>query len=112
MVVTIDVKELPESLTKLKDDPYRSLAYYVRKDKWICRTLMNQTEFAEFLWADWFRKQPQLSDVKSAIHSPENYVDEAYDLAERASDKPLGFLLRGATCPREVEKLPKCATGN
>ena len=32
------------------------LAYLVRKNDGFCRTLMEQKEFAEFIWADWLRK--------------------------------------------------------
>jgi hypothetical protein len=107
----VNVTDLPDSLSKLKDDPYRSLAYYARKKEWICRSLMEQTEFAEFLWADWFRKQPELSAVKASV-SAKGFVDKAYDVAKSASDRPLGFLLPGASCPKEEKKLPKCAVRN
>jgi hypothetical protein len=106
----IDVKDLPDTLLKLKNDPYRSLAYYARKEKWICRSLMKQTEFAEFLWADWFRKQPELFGAKT--DSPEKFVDKAYEITKNASDKPPGFLLRGTPCPKDEERLPKCAARN
>jgi len=52
--------QLPSSLDVMPDDPYRSLAWLVRKNNGFCRSEMPQKEFAEFLWADWLRKQPQL----------------------------------------------------
>lgn len=52
--------QLPSTLGLMPDDPYRSLAWLVRKSNGFCRSEMPQKEFAEFLWADWLRKQPQL----------------------------------------------------
>lgn len=52
--------QLPHSLGLMPDDPYRSLAWLVRKNNGFCRSEMPQKEFAEFIWADWLRKQPQL----------------------------------------------------
>ena len=43
---------LPESLKRLKDDPYRSLAGFVRAAGGFVKT---PAPFAEFLWADYFR---------------------------------------------------------
>jgi hypothetical protein len=45
-------EEIPGHLDKLLDDPYRSLAGYVRNAGGFEKTL---TAFAEFLWADFFR---------------------------------------------------------
>jgi hypothetical protein len=44
---------LPKSLRKLKDDPYRSLAGFVRMAGGFIKT---PTPFAEFQWADFFRQ--------------------------------------------------------
>ncbi len=46
--------EMPERLTQLKNDPYRSLAGMVRRAGGFAK---EQAAFAEFLWADFFRPQ-------------------------------------------------------
>lgn len=46
------VQELPTKLTDLKDDPYRSLAYYVRKNGGFKKV---SALYAEFQWAEFFR---------------------------------------------------------
>ncbi len=50
---------IPDHLEKLVDDPYRSLAGYVRNagyDK-------TPTAFAEFVWADFFRRSVPVEDL-------------------------------------------------
>jgi hypothetical protein len=42
------------------DDPYRSLAWYVRNAHGFCRSDMGSKDFAEFIWADWLRPQLKL----------------------------------------------------
>jgi hypothetical protein len=51
-------------LETLPDDPYRTLAYLVRKRNGFCRALMTaeNKEFAQFEWADWLRKRPELNN--------------------------------------------------
>lgn len=44
--------DMPQRLTHLKDDPYRSLAGLVRNAGGFAK---DQVPFAEFLWADYFR---------------------------------------------------------
>ena len=44
--------EMPQKLTKLQDDPYRSLAGLVRLAGGYAK---DQAPFSEFLWADFFR---------------------------------------------------------
>lgn len=48
------LRSLPTSLRRLKDDPYRSLAGFVRIAGGFAKT---QTPFAEFAWADFFRQR-------------------------------------------------------
>jgi len=75
-------KQLPTSLRALPDDPYRTLAWMVRKKDGFCRALMQgNTEFAEFKWADWMRTRPELpyDRVKA---SPRNLRDAALRLAK------------------------------
>lgn len=55
--------ELPKTLQSMPDDPYRTLAWRVRKGGGFCRALMKgNTEFAEFEWADWLRKRPEFKN--------------------------------------------------
>jgi hypothetical protein len=74
--------QLPTTLRALPDDPYRTLAWMVRKKDGFCRALMTENkEFAEFQWADWLRKRPELpySEVKA---SPANMLATALRLAK------------------------------
>ena len=50
---------LPRSITDVADDPYRSLAYYVRNAGGYEKTSI---EFAEFHWADFFRTRIRIWD--------------------------------------------------
>jgi hypothetical protein len=95
---------LPKTLAALPDDPYRTLAWMVRKKDGFCRALMNQKEFAEFIWADWLRKQPKLP-AATVASSPQNVLPDAMKLVEGPDaatlpgyrgNKPPGF-----TCPKE-----------
>jgi len=72
-------REIPRRLDELRDDPYRSLACFVRRAGGFDKT---PTAFAEFLWADFFRRRvpmaPGLEEFKKAVsqalalaHSPE-----------------------------------------
>jgi len=49
-----DFSDIPKSLGRLPDDPYRSLAADVRRDQDYPK---DATPFAEFLWADFFRRR-------------------------------------------------------
>jgi hypothetical protein len=67
----IAADNLPKTVADLPDDPYRTLAWMVRRDNGFCRKLMSQPppEFAEFQWADAMRKKKKklpLDDVRSA----------------------------------------------
>jgi hypothetical protein len=94
--------DLPSSLQIMHDDPYRSLAGLVRNQGGFCKSEMKQVEFAEFVWADWFRGRPELplSRVRASAkkmtepalalaHSP-----EAKDVDGYVGDKPPGFQCR------------------
>jgi hypothetical protein len=63
-------EDIPDHLEKLIDDPYRSLAGYVRNAGGFEKT---PTAFAEFLWADFFRPRvaigPTRSDFNSSVGS-------------------------------------------
>ena len=57
----LTVAELPEALDQLKDDPYRSLAGAVRHAGGFPK---DATPFAEFLWADFFRRRISLEQLQ------------------------------------------------
>jgi hypothetical protein len=53
--------DIPDHLEKLVDDPYRSLAGYVRDAGGYEKT---PTAFAEFLWADFFRPRVKIGPTR------------------------------------------------
>jgi hypothetical protein len=57
---------VPHHLEKLLDDPYRSLAGYVRDDGGYEKT---PTAFAEFVWADFFRRAIAVEDLSADFHA-------------------------------------------
>ncbi len=48
------IADIPKKITKMEDDPYRSLAGFVRIEGGFEKS---QTPFAEFVWADFYRKK-------------------------------------------------------
>jgi hypothetical protein len=56
--------DLPKRLSKLTDDPYRSLAGEVRKLGGYAKT---DTPYSEFLWADFFRHRVDAKLVKADL---------------------------------------------
>jgi hypothetical protein len=100
--VVIAPDALPTSLEKLPDDPYRTLAWMLRKKDGFCRALMQQKEFAEFIWADWMRGRIELPPAQVAA-APKKFLETALKLAKSPAaaglpgyvgDKPISF-----TCP-------------
>ena len=57
---------VPNHLEKLIDDPYRSLAGYVRDAGGYTKT---PTAFAEFVWADFFRRAIAVEDLSADFHA-------------------------------------------
>jgi hypothetical protein len=55
-------EDIPNHLEKLIDDPYRSLAGYVRDAGGFNKT---PTAFAEFLWADFFRPRVPIGPTRA-----------------------------------------------
>src|SRR5258707_14785610 len=53
-------KDLPKSITELKDDPFRSLAGELRRSGGFAK---DTTPFSEFLWADFLRRQISCASV-------------------------------------------------
>src|SRR5579863_4232258 len=71
--------DIPNHLEKLRDDPCRSLAGYVRNAGGYEKTA---TGFAEFLWADFFRPRVLIGPTRPDFHSS---VDKALTLATSAA---------------------------
>ena len=57
---------IPDNLGKLMDDVYRSLAGYVRDKGGYDKT---PTAFAEFVWADFFRRNIAIETVRADFHT-------------------------------------------
>jgi hypothetical protein len=74
----ISPEQLPVTIAKLKDDPYRSIAGQVREKGGF---LKSKTPFSEFAWAQYFR---------SRIPKPKNKAEmlKAIDQAVTLSKKP------------------------
>jgi hypothetical protein len=70
---------IPRDLVCLVDDVYRSLAGYVRDAGGYKKT---QTAFAEFIWADYFRRSVAIEDVLANFH-------DAVATARRLARSPL-----------------------
>ena len=89
------LRSLPKTLKRLKDDPYRSLAGFVRAAGGFAKC---ETPFAEFCWADFFRER---IDKKSLTDNFNKTVKKCIRLASHpdAADLP-GFL--GAKRPEAV----------
>jgi len=68
-------EDLPDHLQKLVDDPYRSLAGYVRDAGGYEKT---PTAFAEFLWADFFRPRVAIGPTRPDFQKS---VDQAMKIA-------------------------------
>jgi hypothetical protein len=85
---SISPEQLPGDLAQLPDDPYRSLAWRLRKNDGFCRSIMPQKEFAEFIWADWLRKQPGLL-VDAVRTSAKEMLPTALALARSPAAKDM-----------------------
>jgi hypothetical protein len=68
-------EDIPNHLEKLRDDPYRSLAGYVRDAGGYDKT---PTAFAEFQWADFFRARVVIGPTRWDFN---NSVEKALKLA-------------------------------
>ena len=78
--------DIPKEVSHLKDDPYRSLAGFVRNAGGYRKT---ESAYAEFQWADFFRSH---IDIRLVQESFAKAVERGVDLAqgEAARDLP-GF---------------------
>jgi hypothetical protein len=104
----INPDALPKTLQKLPDDPYRTLAWMLRKADGFCRARMTPSPppFAEFRWADWMRGKSELPfDKVAAATNPELWnlkkkdrvtrQKEVLDAALAASKSPEAATLPG-----------------
>ena len=71
-----DYDAIPKSITKLVDDPYRSVAGELRRMGGYAK---DTTPFSEFLWADYLRRRVKRGLVESDFHAA---MDEAMKLAK------------------------------
>ena len=81
---------LPKHIDSLVDDPYRSLAGYVRNAGGFQKT---DTAFAEFLWADFFRQHIRIGTTREEFDAA---VQKGLELAHSAAARHLpGFVVAG-----------------
>ena len=92
----VDPDTLPATLAQLPDDPYRTLAWMLRKDGSICRKQMESTDFAEFWWADWLRRQPTLPRAGVADKTRETLWTELGARERDDAQRPLMVAARQA----------------
>jgi hypothetical protein len=78
---------LPESLKKLVDDVYRSLAGFVRDAGGFRKT---DAAFVEFIWADFFRRNIAIEEVTSDFRGAVRH-------ARRLAQSPLAKRIPGFT---------------
>ena len=69
-------RDLPKSVTDLKDDPFRSVAGELRRVGGFAK---DTTPFSEFLWADFLRRRMSRKDVDGDF---EKAVEKALTLAK------------------------------
>lgn len=69
-------RDIPKSITGLKDDPYRSLAGEIRRAGGYAK---DTTPFSEFLWADLFRRRIARKNVEDDFASA---VEKALAIAK------------------------------
>ena len=69
-------RDIPKSVTDLKDDPFRSLAGELRRTAGFAK---DTTPFSEFLWADFLRRRMKRKFVESHFRSA---ITQAMKLAK------------------------------
>jgi hypothetical protein len=69
-------KDLPKTITQLKDDPFRSLAGELRRAGGFAK---DTTPFSEFLWADFLRRQMPRKTVEDNFSKA---IEKALELAK------------------------------
>jgi hypothetical protein len=78
-----EFRDIPKSLTKLENDPYRALAGLVRNDGGFAK---DQAPFVEFLWADFFRPRITARAIK---RDPVSATREGVRLAQSSEARYL-----------------------
>lgn len=81
----LDYQSLPKHVSELKDDPYRSLAGLARNKGAYAK---EDTPFAEFMWADYFRLHIKAKTIKESM-------DKAIELALDCAKKTEASYLPG-----------------
>lgn len=81
----LDPEELPKQVTELADDPYRALAWEVRKRGGYAK---NSATFSEFRWANYFR-------TRIPLGSGESGFEQAVEAALKISHAPEAQALPG-----------------
>jgi hypothetical protein len=76
---------IPSRLDQMVDDPYRSLAGFVRDAGGFVKT---QGAFVEFIWADYFRRNIAIEDVEADFPKAARH-------AKRLAKKPLAKRIPG-----------------
>ncbi len=71
----LNFSDIPKDVTALRNDPYRSLAGFVRTHGGYAK---DSTPFSEFLWADYFRPEISVDDINNHF---DNALDRAMKLA-------------------------------
>ena len=94
----LDPKLLPRTIKDLKDDPFRSLAWEVRERGGFKKT---DDPFAEFLWADFFRKK---IPVNGANENMNQLINEAIKLCHNESASKLPGYSKVDLIPLEMEQ--------
>jgi hypothetical protein len=80
--------DIPDRVTGLRNDPYRSLAGFVRRAGGYAK---DTAPYAEFLWAEFFRMQPSLAKLAKAQGDtlPPALVQQALTLARQSAARHL-----------------------
>lgn len=78
-----DIKHMPEDIRGMANDPYRSLAWYVRQEGGFDKV---KVPFVEFQWANYFRKH--VRTFPSRDHMDES-IKEALIVSRRPEAKDL-----------------------
>jgi hypothetical protein len=74
----VEYQALPKMVSDLKDDPYRSLAGLARNQGAYAK---ENTPFAEFMWADYFRLHIKLKTIENSM---EKAIQNALDIAKKS----------------------------
>jgi hypothetical protein len=73
-----ELKSIPKHVSKLADDPYRSLAGELRRAGGYAK---DETPYSEFLWADFLRRHVKRDKVETHF---ETAVEQALEIARSA----------------------------